>query len=84
MYDPPAYLRAITLTGVIAVPASTCLVLFRGAVRSGLSRARAALLAGAAAALFAGWFSASAVIASHGWYTAGPAAPAAAAAGPRS
>jgi hypothetical protein len=70
MYDPPAYLWAITLTGVIAVPAATCLVLYRGAVGTGLGRARAALLAGAAAALFCGWFSASAFIASHGWYHA--------------
>jgi hypothetical protein len=68
MYDPPGYLWAITLTGVIAVPAATCVVLYAGAVRAGLSRARAALLAGGAAVVFGGWFTASAVIAGHGWY----------------
>jgi hypothetical protein len=70
MYDPPAYLWAITITGVIAVPAATCAIVFGGAVRAGLGRSRAALLAGAAAALFGGWFTASAVIADHGWYHA--------------
>jgi hypothetical protein len=68
MYDPPGYLWAITLTGVIAVPAATCVVLYAGAARAGLSRARAALLAGGAAVVFGGWFTASAVIAGHGWY----------------
>jgi hypothetical protein len=70
MYDPPGYLWAITLAGVIAVPAMTCAVLYGGAVRAGLGRRRAALLAGGAAALFGGWFTASAVIAQHGWYHA--------------
>jgi hypothetical protein len=70
MYDPPTYLWAITLTGVIAVPATTSVVLYAGAVRAGLGRRRAALLAGGAAAVFGGWFTASAVIAGHGWYHA--------------
>jgi hypothetical protein len=68
MYDPPGYLWAITIAGIVAIPATTVVVLYGGAVRSGLSRTRAALLAGAAAALFGGWFGASAVIAGHGWY----------------
>jgi hypothetical protein len=68
MYDPPGYVWAITLAGVIAVPAATSVLLYGGGVRSGLSRRRAALLAGGAAALFAAWFSASAMIADHGWY----------------
>jgi hypothetical protein len=67
MYDPPAYLWAITIAGVIAVPAATA-VLYGGAVRAGLSRSRAALLAGGAAVMLGGWFTASAVIADHGWY----------------
>jgi hypothetical protein len=70
MYDPPAYLWAITIAGIIAIPAATCLVLYGGAVRSGLSRRRAALLAGSAAAVLGGWFTASAWIAGHGWYHA--------------
>ncbi len=70
MYDPPGYLWAITIAGIIAIPASTCVVLYGGAVRAGLGRRRAALLTGAAAAVLGGWFTASGVIAGHGWYHA--------------
>src|SRR6202012_4728669 len=68
MYDPPAYLWVITIAGPAAVAALTCIVLYRGAVRAGLGRRRAALLAGAAAVVFGGWLTASAVIAGQGWY----------------
>jgi hypothetical protein len=68
MYDPPAYLWAITIAGPIAVAALTCIVLYGGAERSGLGRKRSALLAGAAAIVLGGWLTASAVIAGHGWY----------------
>jgi hypothetical protein len=68
MYDPPAYLWAIIIAGPTAVAAWTCIVLYGGAVRAGLSRRPAALLAGTAAAVFGGWLAASAVIAGHGWY----------------
>jgi hypothetical protein len=68
MYDPPGYLWAITIAGMIAIPAATCVMLYGGAVRAGLGRTRAALLAGGAAVVFGGWFTASAVIADHGWY----------------
>ena len=46
MYDPPAYLWAITIAGPVAVAALTCIVLYGGAERAGLGRRRAALLAG--------------------------------------
>ena len=68
MYDPPAYVWAITIAGPTAIAATTCAVLYGGAERAGLGRRRAALLAGAAAVLLGGWFTASAVIAGHGWY----------------
>lgn len=68
MYDPPGYLWAITLAGMITIPAATSVLLFAGARRAGQGRARAALLAAAASAVFGGWFTASAVIAGHGWY----------------
>src|SRR5689334_16740214 len=68
MYDPPAYLWAITIAGPVAVAVLTCIVLYGGAMRAGLGRKRAALLGGAAAALFGGWLTASAVIADHGWF----------------
>jgi len=72
MYDPPAYLWAITIAGPAAVAALTCIVLYGGAVRVGLGRRRAVLLAGAAAAVFGGWATASAVLAGHGEYRALP------------
>ncbi len=68
MYDPPAYIWAITIATTAAIPAATCIVLYGGAVRAGLGRRRAALLAGAAAVVLGGWFTATAVIAGHGWY----------------
>ncbi|MCD2191809.1 hypothetical protein LQ327_00185 [Actinomycetospora endophytica] len=68
MYDPPSYIWAITLTGVIGIAAATCGLLYGGAVRAELGRRRAALLAGGAAVVLGGWFTASAVIAEHGIY----------------
>ena len=79
MYDPPAYLWAITIAGPVAVAALTCFVLYRGAERAGLRRRRAVLLGGAAAVVFGGWLAASAVIADHGWYRTLPWFPLAAA-----
>jgi hypothetical protein len=68
MYDPPAYLWAITIAGTAMIAASTCIALYGGAGRAGLGRLRAALLGAAAAILLGGWLTASAVIAGHGWY----------------
>jgi hypothetical protein len=67
-YDPPGYLWVLTMGGIVAILAATGVVLYGGARRAGLSGDRAGLLAGGAAALFGGWFAASAVIADHGWY----------------
>jgi hypothetical protein len=68
MYDPPAYLWAITIAGVAGTLALTCVALYGGARRAGLGTRRAALLAGAAAVLLGGWFVASGVIAGNGGY----------------
>jgi hypothetical protein len=68
MYDPPGYLWAITIAGMITIPAATSVLLYAGARRAGQGRARAALLAAATAIVLGGWFTASAVIAQHGWY----------------
>ncbi len=46
MYDPPGYLWALTIAGMIAIPAATCVVLYGGATRRPGPEA-AALLAGA-------------------------------------
>src|SRR5258708_32275087 len=70
MYAPLGYLWAITIAEITAFPALTCVVLYGGAERAGLGRRRAVLLAGAAAVVLGGWFTASAVIAGHGWYHA--------------
>ena len=72
MYDPPAYVWALTIGGPTAIAATTCIVLYGGAVRAGLGRRRAALLTGAAAVLLAGWFTATAVIAGDSWYDTRP------------
>jgi hypothetical protein len=72
MYDPPAYIWAITIAGPAAIAAATCITLYSGAERVGLGRSRAALLAGAATVLLGGWLATSAVIAGHGWYHALP------------
>ncbi len=71
MYDPPAYVWALTIGGPTAIAATTCIALY-GAVRTGLGRRRAALLAGAAAVMLGGWFTATAVIAGHGWFDTRP------------
>jgi hypothetical protein len=68
MYDPPDYLWALTIAGIAAMLAATCVALYGGAMRAGLGRPRAALLAGGAAVVLGGWCAASAVIAGHGWY----------------
>jgi hypothetical protein len=68
MYNPPSYLWALTIVGIIAMLAATGVVLYGGAMRAGLGRRRAALLAGGAAVVLGGWGAASTVIAGHGWY----------------
>ena len=37
MYDPPAYIWAITIAATAAMPAATCIVLYGGATRAGLA-----------------------------------------------
>jgi len=68
MDDMPGYLWMITLTGVTAIASTTCVVVYGGAVRAGLGRIRAGLLAGGAATVLGGWYVASAVMAGRGWY----------------
>jgi hypothetical protein len=70
MYDPPAYVWAFIIAGITAIAAATCVALYGGALRAGLGRRRASVLAGAAGALFGGWIAVSAVIAGNGWYAA--------------
>jgi len=72
MYDPPAYVWALTIAGPSAIAAAACIALYSGANRADLGRGRAALLGGATAALLGGWFIATSVIAGHGWYNTLP------------
>jgi hypothetical protein len=72
MYDPPAFVWAITIAGPAATAAATVVALYRGAARAGLGRRRAALLAKAAAVLLGGWFAATMLIAGRGWYDTEP------------
>ena len=66
--DLPVYLWVIELAAVAGIAAATCLVLYTGAIRTGAGHRRATLLAGGAAVVLGGWFSASAVIAANGGY----------------
>jgi hypothetical protein len=72
MYDPPAYVWALTIGGPTAIAAAICIALCSGAMRAGLGRVRAALLGGAAAFLLGGWYTATVVIAGRGWYDTRP------------
>src|ERR1700753_995240 len=54
MYDPPSYLWAMAIAGIIAILTATCVVLYGGAIRAGLGRRRAALRGGGAAAALGG------------------------------
>ena len=55
MYDLPAYVWALVVAGAIGIPASTCIVLYRGAVAAGLGQRAATGVAAAAAAGLGGW-----------------------------
>jgi hypothetical protein len=68
MNDLPGYVWLIAIAGVAAIAGSTCVVLYGGARRAGQDRAHATLLAGAAAVLFGGWLTVSAMIAGRGDY----------------
>jgi hypothetical protein len=70
MYNAPAYIWLLTMVEVTAFPLATSVVLLGGALRAGLSRRKAALIAIASAGIFGTWFTASGVIAGHGEYHA--------------
>jgi hypothetical protein len=72
MYDPPAYVWALAIGGLAAIAAAACIALYGGAERAGLGRRRAGLLGGAAAVVLGGWFTATVLIAGHGWYDTRP------------
>jgi len=77
VYDLPSYVWALVLIGVIGIPATTCLMLYRGALAAGLSRRTATMVAVVAAAMLGGWLLASGLLARAGVYhqASGQAAP---------
>jgi hypothetical protein len=77
MYDLPSYVWALVLIGVLGIPATTSLMLYRGAITAGLSRRTATAVAGVTAAVLGGWVLASGLLARAGTYhqDSGQAAP---------
>lgn len=68
MYDLPSYVWVLVLVGVIGIPATTCLMLYRGARSAGLDRQMSLAVAGSAAVLLGAWLTATAVLARAGAY----------------
>jgi hypothetical protein len=77
VYDQPSYVWALVLIGVIGIPATTSVMLYRGAMVAGLSRRTATAVASVAAAVLGGWLLASGLLARAGVYhqPSGQAAP---------
>jgi hypothetical protein len=68
VYDLPSYVWALVLIGVIGIPATTCVMLYRGALAAGLGRRTAAIVTAAAGAVLGGWLLASGLLARAGVY----------------
>jgi hypothetical protein len=77
VYDLPSYVWALVLIGVIGIPATTCVMLYHGALAAGLNRRTATTVTVAAAAALGGWLLASGLLAYAGVYhqASGQAAP---------
>ena len=73
MYDLPIYVWALVLAGVIGIPASTCAVLYRGAVAAGVGRRAATAVTATTAAVLGGWLVVSGLLARAGVYRQDPA-----------
>jgi hypothetical protein len=68
MYDLPSYVWALVLIGAIGIPATTSLMLYRGALAAGLTRRTATTVTATAAAGLGGWILASGLLARAGTY----------------
>jgi hypothetical protein len=77
VYDLPSSVWALVLVGVLGIPATTSLMLYRSALAAGLGRRTATTVAGLAAVLVGGWLLASGLLARAGAYhqPSGQAAP---------
>jgi hypothetical protein len=72
MYDPPSYVWALVLAGVIGIPAATCAVLYRGAVAAGVGHRATTVVAVTTAAGLGGWLVVSGLLARAGVYSQDP------------
>ena len=72
MYDLPSYVWALVLIGVIGIPASTCAVLYRSAVASGVGRRAATAVTAITATVLGGWLVVSGLLARAGVYRQDP------------
>ena len=68
MVDLPSYAWLLIMTGVIAIPATTCVNLYRGAVATTGERAKARVVTASAACAFYGWVVVSGLLAWVGAY----------------
>jgi hypothetical protein len=74
MYHPPGYVWAAILIGPIAFIVLVSAMMYLGAIRTGLQRRTALLVAGGTAIVPGSWMAISAAIAAQGWFnsTTGP------------
>jgi hypothetical protein len=72
MYNLPAYVWALVLTGAVGIPAITCLMMYRGALAAGLGRRTATTVAATAAVGLGGWILLSGLLARAGIYQQEP------------
>ncbi len=75
MYHPPVYVWAAILVGPIAFIAAASAMLYVGAMRAGLPRRTALLVAAGTAIVPGSWLGISAGIAARGWYSNASAGP---------
>jgi hypothetical protein len=68
MYNPPGYVWVTIFAGPVAFIVMACVVLYGGALRAGLPRWKATLVAAGTAIVPGGWLGISAMLAGHGWY----------------
>lgn len=68
MTDLPGYVWTVVFVGMVGIPASTCLVLYRGARRLRLDRRATLTVTGGAAIILGGWLAVSALLAHAGVY----------------
>jgi len=72
VYHAPSYVWALLLIGTIGIPATTCAMLYRGAVAAELGRRTAADAAIVTAVALGGWIVASSLLAHAGVYYRDP------------